>query len=427
MVRWSWTTATSCSTIDLALIAKELSLPSNNHYHPFMKVGKAWSNWWFVGLVSAGLGMVAVLLYALAIRSDVLTDPHLLRSNVLNAALCFFYAASVASLFLTVTPWHEVNLGFRPDLMTLVKAGYEVRERKGFIDIRVGKYSVARVRESDGRTLIRALPMANGTWALMLFILIPGLNLLILPFALSIYRQCWKGIDALRSRMKSMPVQLEEGADEMIVSGLAWAYRLVGDVVGAHRSKYQDQVLVISAVSLLSWAALLAVNAATLYDGDGFALRMSLGTAVIVTLALGGILMAKKRRDTDLARDEHWGRRLWTAVSGNPENGSPLELLLKACLETPRWLEARDHGLWDREPGKTFLIFILLQVGFTAIASYGSIWWGFYAIGGAAWSLAGALILTHYARARKETEELREQWEVRMKELGPLMGLEWGR
>ncbi len=144
----------------------------------------------------------------------------------------FFLIAAGVCLPITIVPWHAVDLGGREDRSALTKAGYEVVERGGSIDVRVAEWSVARIRE--GRTAFLALPHRTAFLVMALLPAVPGLGVGSFLFSLHIYAQCWKGAEALSPKMRGVGLADNMG-EELMVDSLSSAYILARDALDVER------------------------------------------------------------------------------------------------------------------------------------------------------------------------------------------------
>jgi hypothetical protein len=141
----------------------------------------------------------------------------------------------------------------------------------------------------------------------------------------------------------------------------------------------------------------------------------------IAAATIAGVLILRKRNREDVAREETWAKMLLSVIREEEGAGSPIELLLVACHEVPRWLEVHRKGIWFREPGKTLLIFILFYVGVSSFLQYNSIWWGFYLIGLVCLILGTFLFSEWIISARFESREMAREWESKIGEMDSLL------
>jgi hypothetical protein len=385
-----------------------------------MEVREALSSWWFIGLASIGIGMAMPLLFQ---GYFLILWIHSLFLSFYFFFLPYYYI-SFTCVLLTIIPWHGLDqvTGLHPD--ELRRAGYEVTMGRGSFDVRVAEYSVARIYERDGKRTFRCLPTASGLWAMALLSLVPGLIIAVFPLSLFIYHRCWKGLKEVTEKMRGMPAPEERGVEALMMDSLAEAYVLAREAADDHRAELQDRSIIIVIFALVGWLALLALSGPYPTEWSSFAWKMGLGTLLLVSIALTGIFMIKRWTRELIEGEERWAERLMAAMRGvGPEGESTVELLLRACHEVPRWLEVNHRGSWRKEPGKALLILILLDSGVMAIMSYGSIWWGFYLLGGAFMVIGIILLTDHYRRARKVTIELREHWDLKMAEMESYLDL----
>jgi hypothetical protein len=122
-----------------------------------------------------------------------------------------------------------------------------------------------------------------------------------------------------------------------------------------------------------------------------------------------------------VTREERWAERFYSAIGGTEEGTSPIAVLMDACQEVPRWLSLHRKGIWTREPGKTFLTFILLVAGSNGLMQYGSIWRGFFLLSVVLLVLGISLFSWMAIAARTETRDLRREWEDQLKEMGSFL------
>lgn len=336
--------------------------------------------------------------------------------------LSYFFIAFTSVLF-TIIPRHGLDRSMRLDPEELKRAGYELVVRERSFDVRVAKYSVARIYETNKGKSFRCMPTASGLWAMVLLPLVPGLIIVVFPFSLYVYDRCWKGLKTVIERMKDVPVQEEKGVDALMMDSLTEAYTLARNAADDHRAELQDRSIIIVIFALVGWVALLALCGPYPVQNDSFVWKLGLGTLLLTSLTLIGILILRKWSKTLVREEELWADKLLAAMRGAvPEEGSTVELLMRACYEVPRWLEVNRRGTWRKDPWMALLILILLDSGVMAIMSYGSIWWGFYVLGLASLSIGSILFIDHHRRANKESKELRKDWDRKMTELGAIIG-----
>ena len=445
-----------------------------------MEVRKLLSRWWFVALVSLAIGIPATLLVlSLAWRSVI---PSMLSEGPSAYRLLFMisffmiyagYLISFICLFLTFGPRHVINGGrfLGPD--DLVRAGYQVARRKGSFDVRVAKYSVLRIYE--GERTFRCLPTSTALWALVIVFMSGQLVVFAFPIILYVHNRCWKGLEAViglrevgageerflvgghhhRHRPAALAgeclgdghvdfvdvgaflaveldrdvVIVEEGGSsahderdvaDMVEDSLMGAYLLAREAANIKRSAFHDHVIIIVVFALASWVALLALSVQDIV-GDRSFQWLGLGTLLIAVVAITGALILQKRSMEEVKREERWAERLLSAIRKEDGVGSPIELLLCACNEVPRWLAVQRKGIWFREPGKTLLIFILLYLGVSAFLQYNSIWWGFLLFGLICLAIGTFLFLKHIISAGFESRDMVREWDRRISEMDSLL------
>ncbi len=395
-----------------------------------MEVGKLLSKWWFVGLVSLGiggpLGYLALSLFTGGSLSSILQEMPF-PSNVLMVALYLLmfggYLISFLCLTLIVAPRHALDGKVQRDPDVLLRMGYEVRRRESSFDVRVGRLSTLRVYD-EGRTF-RCLPAPTVMWAMVLLSLSPPTVMFVFPLALFVQQGCWKGLVALPLRTLDATAPVERGVEEMVKDSLMRAYLLSREAAEIARSKSSDQSMILVIISLVAWTGLLVLSAPDLVAGRSL-MMLGLGTLTIFVLTILGVLVLRKRIGKEVAKEEAWSSKLLSAMRSEKGEGSPIELLLDACQQVPRWLTVHRHGVWTREPGKTLLVFLLLVAGTNGFMSYGSIWWGFYIISAAFLVLGAYLLFSMTTKARFEARDLEREWEQRMLEMGSLLEPERG-
>ncbi|MBI0582563.1 MAG: hypothetical protein JET69_06075 [Methanomassiliicoccales archaeon] len=388
-----------------------------------MEVGKLLSKWWFVALSSLAIGMpLAYLAFALVFGGFVNMDGETPSSILLMDALLYLSLNGYLILFicslLTVFPRHAIAGKVFPAPDALVRGGREVKVRKGSYDIRVAKFSAIRVYEDTGT--FRCLPTSTGLWAIALLSLGPQFVLFAFPLLLYIHEKCWRSVNDLGLNEKRSLVEAEKGIDDLIKDSLWRTYALSREAADIRRESFQDQALILVAVSLLAWAVLVMLGAPTILDQDS-PWPLCVGTMAIAALAVSCFLILRKRSRRLVSIEERWAERIYSAIGGKEEGTSPIAVLLGACLEVPRWLLLHRKGIWTREPGKTFLTFILLVAGSNGIMQYGSIWWGFFLLSIALLALGISLFAWMAIMARIETRDLRREWEGRLKEMGSFL------
>ena len=386
-----------------------------------MRWRRALSSWWFAGLVSLAVGIALLPLLHWLMPFDGLSDEG--ADYLLFFAHLFFLIAAGVCLLITIVPWHAVDLGGRLDRSALTKAGYEVVERGGSIDVRVARWSVARIRE--GRTAFRALPHRTALLVMVLLPAVPGLGVGLFLFSLYIYAQCWEGVEALSSKMRGVGPAEDRGVEELMVDSLSSAYILARDALDVEKGSFQDRGLVLVSLALVAWVVLLALTGPT--SGHGHALLLGIGTLIIAGATAGGVLLLRRRCQEDIAREEAWAERILAAMRDREGVSSSVGLLLDICLEVPRWLEVRRRGVWNRAPGKTLLIVLLFISGGQIMALYGPGWWGAYIIGAGLIALGTGLFLDESVRARKEHRRSTEDWDRKLAELYLLLEPGGGR
>ncbi|TFG57299.1 MAG: hypothetical protein E4H30_00935 [Methanomassiliicoccus sp.] len=390
-----------------------------------MEVRKLLSRWWFVALVSLAIGIPATLLVlSLAWRSVI---PSMLSEGPSAYRLLFMisffmiyagYLISFICLFLTFGPRHVINGGrfLGPD--DLVRAGYQVARRKGSFDVRVAKYSVLRIYE--GERTFRCLPTSTALWALVIVFMSGQLVVFAFPIILYVHNRCWKGLEAVIVEEGGSSAHDERDVADMVEDSLMGAYLLAREAANIKRSAFHDHVIIIVVFALASWVALLALSVQDIV-GDRSFQWLGLGTLLIAVVAITGALILQKRSMEEVKREERWAERLLSAIRKEDGVGSPIELLLCACNEVPRWLAVQRKGIWFREPGKTLLIFILLYLGVSAVLQYNSIWWGFLLFGLICLAIGTFLFLKHIISAGFESRDMVREWDRRISEMDSLL------
>jgi len=331
------------------------------------------------------------------------------------------YLVSFICLPLLIVPRHSIDGGgiLGPD--DLVRAGFEVTRRRDAFDVRVAKYSVLRMYE--GGHAFRCLPTSTAIWAIVLLFMAPQLTIIVFLIALYVHHGCCKGLRGMPVR-SGAPAPEERSVEEIIGDSLMGAYMLAREAADVRRSSYNDHALILVILALVAWVALLAICAPDLIEHGSFA-WLGLGTLVIVAATAIGVLILRERRSKDVAREETWAKKLLSVIREEEGAGSPIELLLCACQEVPIWLEVRRRGIWSREPGRTLLIFILLNVGVGSMLQYSYIWWGYFFIGMVCLAFGIFLFSYQIVSARFESREIAGEWERKMGEMDSL--LESGR
>ena len=388
-----------------------------------MEEGKLLSRWWFVALSSLAIGMPsAYLAFDFVFGGIVNLEGGMTSSNLLMIALLYFSLSGYFVLFictlLTIAPRHAtVGKGFLgPD--ALVRDGREVVARKGSYDIRVAKYSVIRVYEEDGA--FRCLPTSTGLWAIALLSLVPQLVMFAFPFLLYIHEKCWRSVNDLTLEEKRSPVEAEKGIDDLIKDSLWRTYVMAREAAELRKASFQDHALLLVALSLLAWAVLVMLIVPVILD-HGSPWWLLTGTAAIAAVAVSCFLILRRRSRRLVSREERWAERIYSAIGGTEEGTSPIAVLMDACQEVPSWLSLHRKGIWTREPGKTFLTFILLVAGSNGLMQYGSIWRGFFPLSVVLLVLGISLFSWMAIAARTETRDLRREWEDQLKEMGSFL------
>ena len=396
-----------------------------------MEVGKLLSKWWFVALLSLGiggpLGYLALTSFMGGSVSSVLQEMPF-PSNVLLVAFDYLmfggYLISFLCLLLIVAPRHVMGGGGFPDPDALLRVGYEVRRKENSFDVRVGKLSTLRFY--DGGRTFRCLPAPSALWALVLLSLCPPVVISVLPLALLVHVGCWKGLEATPRKENAASAPAERSVEEMVRDSLTRAYMLSREAAETKRSKFHDHSLILIVISLVAWTTLLVISATDLITGRPPTM-LGAGTLIIAVITIIGVLVLRKSVRYDVAREEEWGRRLLSALRSERGEGSPIQLLLEVCAEVPRWLEVNRKGIWSREPGMALLIFLLLYIGANAMMQYDIISWWFFLISMGCFILGTLLFSYQLLRARSETLELSRDWQRKMEELGGILGTGWGR
>ena len=387
-----------------------------------MEVGKLLSKWWFIALISLAIGMgSAYLAFDIVFRGIVNLDGEMTSTSPLMVAFLYLSLSGYLVLFicslLTVAPRHAmVGKGF-PGPDALAREGREVKARKGSYDIRVAKYSLVRVYPEDGT--FRCLPTSTGFWGIALLCLGPQFVMFAFPFLLYINDKCWRSVNELALKEKEAPAEAEIGTDELVQDSLLRTYVLAREAADIRRASFQDQALILVTISLLAWAVLVMLSAPTIMEG-GSLWWFALTTVTIVVLTVSGLLVLRRRSREKVAREEEWARRLYSVMGGTGTTSS-IEVLLDACSEVPRWLTLHRKGIWTREPGKTFLTFVLLVAGSNGLLQHDSIWWGYLLLSIAFLALGTSLFSWMAVASWRESRDLRREWEGRMKEMGSLL------
>jgi hypothetical protein len=390
-----------------------------------MEVGKLLSKWWFIALVSLAIGFRSTYAGLSLVWRSV--TPSMLLEGPLTIQLIFCiglftsfggYLVSIACLLLAFGPRHVVDKGHFLEPEELVRAGYEVARRNGSFDVRVAKYSVLRVYEGEGA--FRCLPTSTALWTIVILFLTFQLAALAFPLALYVHHRCWKGLDDVTAEVSGDDAPIEKDVEDMVRDSLMGAYLLAREAADFRRSEFHDHVLILVVLALVSWTVLLVLSANDIV-ADRSLLGFTLGTLVIsaITLTVAFVLRTRSRMDAE--REERWAERLLSALRREDEVGSPIELLLCACHQVPRWLGAHRKAIWFREPGKTLLIFILFNLGVTSFLQYNSIWWGFYLFGLLCLVSGIFLFSVMINNARSESREMAREWERRIGEMDSLL------
>jgi hypothetical protein len=389
-----------------------------------MEVGKLLSKWWFVALLSLGIGMPSGFLvfhtaFSGIVSSYVGTSSFDLTMNIpLIISLSGYFVLFICAL-LTMAPRHVISDG-PPGTEAFMKEGREVVVRKNSYDIRVAKYSVIRLYKTDGT--FRCLPTPSGLWAIALLSLGPPFVMFAFLFLIYINDKCWRSVEDLAGEEKDH-VENEKGIDELLKDSLVSAYALAREAADIRRASFHDRAFILVALSLLTWAALMVLSAPIIVD-HGPPWWFYVGTAAIATGAIPGLLILRRQNKRLVAKEERWAQKLFSAMGGEGAGGSPIEVLLGACLEVPGWLSLHRKGIWTREPGKTLLSFILMVAGSNGLLQYGSIWWGFTLLSIILLALGISLFSWMAIAARTEAHDLAREWEDRMKGMGSFLGPE---
>ncbi|MBP7086803.1 MAG: hypothetical protein KBA58_01935 [Methanomassiliicoccales archaeon] len=396
-----------------------------------MEVGRLLSRWWFVALVSLAVGIPSALLVSWYLFQDGYLLPpagspilQILLTVYLSLSFGGGYAVSFTSILLAFGPRHSFREWTVPSPDELEHAGREVTLRKASYDVRVTRSSILRVYE--GGTYFRCLPSPNVLWALALVSMAPPIAIVVFPVVLYIHRECWKVLGTLFLTKPAVREEAEERVEDLLRDSLMRTYMLAREAGDIRRASLQDQIIVVATISLLAWAALLALSARTLTAHGSF-IGLILGTAAIAALAIGGSLVLRRLNERKVAREEEWAGRLLSVIRGEDKAGSAIELLLLACREVPGWISLHRKGVWTREPGKTLLTFILLLAGSNGLIQYGSIWWGFLLISLALLALGILLFSWMFVTARYEARDLALEWDQRMREMDSLLDPEGER
>lgn len=387
-----------------------------------MEAGKLLSKWWFVALLSLGIGVPSGFLVIDEVFSGIVapyvgtSSFDLMRNAPLVLSLSGYFVLLISAL-LTMAPRHSIGNG-PPGTEAFKMEGCEVLVRNDSYDIRVAKYSVIRVYKTDGT--FRCLPTSTGLWAIALLSLGPPFVLFAFLFLLYSNDGCWRAVEDLTWEEEKDRVEEENGIDELMKDSLLSAYALAREAADIRRASFQDHAIILVAFSLLAWAALVALSAPVIVD-HGPPWRFSMGTAAIAAVAFSGLLILWRRSRRLAAKEEEWAERLYSAMEGIGAGSSPVVILLDACREVPGWLSLHRKGIWTREPQKTLLSFILMVAGSSGLMQYGSIWWGFVPLSIGLLTIGFSIFLHMAITAGTETRELASEWEERMQEMGSLL------
>jgi len=381
-----------------------------------MEVPKLLSKWWFVALVSLAIGIPSAFLAFKFVFGDFVSlDGAITPSIRLMMISQYVFLGGYIILFicslLTMAPRHVVGTGF-PGPDTLMREGHKVIVRKGSYDIWVAKYSLIRVYEEDG--MFRCLPTSTGLWAIVLLSLGPPFVMFAFFFLVYINDKCWRSVKDLTWEEKKDQVVNEIGIDELLKDSLRSTFALAREAADVRRASFQDHALILVTFSMLAWAVLMVLSAPIVLD-RGPPWWFYTGTAAIAATAIAGILILRRRSKRLVAKEEEWAEKLFSTMEGVDAGISPIEVLLDACMEVPRWLSLHRKGIWTREPGKTLLSFILMVAGSNGLMQYGSIWWGFTLFSIVLLALGISLFSWMAIAARTEAHELAREWEDRMK------------
>ncbi|OPX59948.1 MAG: hypothetical protein A4E29_01183 [Methanomassiliicoccales archaeon PtaB.Bin134] len=390
-----------------------------------MEVGKLLSKCWFIALVSLAVGVPSTFVGLSLVWRSV--TPSMLLEGPLTIQLIFWiglftscggYIVSITCLLLAFGPRHVVEKGHFLAPEELVRAGYEVTRRNGSFDVRVAKYSVLRVYE--GESTFRCLPTSTALWTIVILFLTFQLAALAFPIALYVHHRCWKRLDDITAEVSGDITPIEREVEDMVRDSLMGAYLLAREAADFRWSEFHDHVLILVVLALVSWTVLLVLSASDMF-ADRSLLGFALGTLVIAAVTLTGAFVLRERSRMDVEREERWAERLLSALRGEDGVGSPIELLLCACHQVPRWLSAHRKAMWLREPGKTLLIFILFNLGVSSFLQYDSIWWGFYLFGLVCLISGLFLLSSMIISARFESREMAREWERRIGEMDSLL------
>jgi hypothetical protein len=192
------------------------------------------------------------------------------------------------------------------------------------------------------------------------------------------------------------------------------------------RSQLQDRVLILVVLALVAWTVLLMVSIGNI-TGQSSLTVLVMGTLAIAAGTTAGALILRRRSRKDIDIEEDWARRMLSVLKDEDQGASAIELLLSACFEMPRWLQAHRKGIWFREPGKTLLIFMLFNLALSAFLQQGSIWWGFTLFGVVCMALGMFLFLKQIVSVNIESRDLARQWERRIGELERILETGQGR
>ncbi|MCX6650274.1 MAG: hypothetical protein NT131_01240 [Methanomassiliicoccales archaeon] len=382
-----------------------------------MEARDLFSKWWFIALVSLAAGGLVFLLLPMVL--DVPSRSIVWLYTMVGSA----WAIVLTCIIMTAVPWRPLDVEGELDPVKLGQAGYKVTVGGSDFDLRVAKYSVARIRMRHGRFSYRSLPTSTGFWAVFLLSVFSYSVILAFPFMLYIYVQCQKGLGTVVSILKDLPRSPEKSVDELVMDSITSAYMLARQATDDSRSKFHDHCLILVTIALVGFVVLLMMSVQYPIDANEFAWRLGGGTVSLIAIAITGMLVLRRRARRTVEKDERWTNELMTVMRGSvPEGGSAVEMLLRACSEVPRWLNAHRKGMWNRRPAMTMLIVLILDQGVLfLIRGYGFDL--IQLLGGALIVLWIILLLDQYRRGRKESDELKEDWQRKMSELESVLGL----
>ena len=247
-----------------------------------------------------------------------------------------------------------------------------------------------KIRPVNGGTkvVIKAEPTTDGWILIIVFVIFHMTSILIFPLAIQLYLKANKFTREVIEPILSFPpsdveIHVEEDVNLILLQSLAEGHRIAAEAFEAQRSYYQDVLLIAVIFWLICGSSLMVLAADSSFPSVVIMGSLLLASILMIPFILYAWFWVRPLTYEYKAWTEGLWERWQRETTGQMVSSGCLEYLLDACMEMPKWIEARWGASHYREPGiwSTIAIIIyfasLLALGLFPIDPYVSteFWW----------------------------------------------------